>query len=258
METSSGVRVEGGAGRADRGEHPAPVGVVAEDRALEQVVAGDRPGDLEGVGLRRGGAHLDRDVVVGALGVGDELAGQARADLRDGVGEVGRRRPRPPRRRRPAGPPCRWSTGSRRSRSGRRSSPWRRAGCRRAGRRSTTASVVTTTSIVASAGASMPAPLAMPADRPAVALGDGDLVDGVGGLDRDGRVALTPVGRSAAAAALDTGEHLVHRAAARRSARSSRRRRRGRRRRGPRRPSPPSRGCRRNPARRCTRWPRRS
>ena len=78
------VRVEGSPGRAHGGEHAAPVGVVAEDRALEQVVAGDRPGDLEGVGLGRRGPHLDGDVVVGALGVGDELAGQARADLGDG------------------------------------------------------------------------------------------------------------------------------------------------------------------------------
>ena len=47
------VRVEGGPGGADRGEHPAPVGVVAEDGALEQVVAGDRAADLDGVVLGR-------------------------------------------------------------------------------------------------------------------------------------------------------------------------------------------------------------
>ena len=51
---------------------------------------------------------------------------------------------------------------------------------------STTASVVTTTSIVASAGASIPAPLAMPeTDQPVACVG-GDLVDRVGRLDRHG------------------------------------------------------------------------
>ena len=59
---------------------------------------------------------------------------------------------------------------------------------------STTASVVRTTSIVARAGASMPAPLAMPeTDQPCPPC-DRDLVHGVGRLDRDGRV-LVPVRR---------------------------------------------------------------
>src|SRR5262249_19125830 len=40
------VRIERGGGGTNRGEDPAPVRVVAEERALDQVVAGDRPGDL--------------------------------------------------------------------------------------------------------------------------------------------------------------------------------------------------------------------
>ena len=43
------VRVELGIRRADRREHAAPVGVVAEDRGLEEVVARDRATDLDGV-----------------------------------------------------------------------------------------------------------------------------------------------------------------------------------------------------------------
>ena len=42
------VGVEGGPGRADGGQDAAPVGVVAEDRALEEVVAGDRRGPPRG------------------------------------------------------------------------------------------------------------------------------------------------------------------------------------------------------------------
>jgi hypothetical protein len=49
-----GVRVEGCLGRADRGEHAPPVRVVAEDRRLEQVVAGDRAPHLDGVRFDRG------------------------------------------------------------------------------------------------------------------------------------------------------------------------------------------------------------
>jgi glutamate N-acetyltransferase/amino-acid N-acetyltransferase len=68
---------------SDGCQHPPPVGVVAEDGALEEVVAGDRAGHLERVRLARGRPHLDGDVVVGTLGIGDELPGQAGADLRD-------------------------------------------------------------------------------------------------------------------------------------------------------------------------------
>ena len=82
------MRVEGRRRRADRGEHAPPVGVVAEDRALEEVVAGHGAGHLERVVLGCRGAHLDGDVVVGALGVGDELAGEVGADLRHGIVEL--------------------------------------------------------------------------------------------------------------------------------------------------------------------------
>ena len=63
------------------GEHPAPVGVAAEDRALEQVAPGDRSADLDRVGLGRRVLHVDGDVVRGALGVGEQLQGQIAADL---------------------------------------------------------------------------------------------------------------------------------------------------------------------------------
>ena len=64
------VRLEVSAGGADRREHPAPVGVLAEDRALEEVAAGDRSAHLDRVVLRRCVLHLDGDGVRGTLGVG--------------------------------------------------------------------------------------------------------------------------------------------------------------------------------------------
>ena len=105
---------------------------------------------------------LDGDLLGGALGVGDELPGEVGADLRDGRLQVVERPASCPRRRWRAAARCRWWTCSRRSRSGRRScgSPSRRTASRVAG--SATASVVRTTSIVARAGASIPAPLAIP------------------------------------------------------------------------------------------------
>jgi len=86
------VRVEGGTRRADGGQDPTPVGVVAEDGALEEVVACDGAGNLEGIGLGRSGPHLEGDVVVGALGISDQLAREGGAHLGDGGGQlVGRR-----------------------------------------------------------------------------------------------------------------------------------------------------------------------
>ena len=60
-------RVENGRSGADGGEHPAPVGVVAEDRTLEEIVAGNRPGDLEDIIFARRRADLDLDVVEGVI-----------------------------------------------------------------------------------------------------------------------------------------------------------------------------------------------
>ena len=57
------VGLEGGVGGADRGQHPAPVGVLAVDGALEEVVAGDGAADLDGVVLGGGVDHLDPDVL---------------------------------------------------------------------------------------------------------------------------------------------------------------------------------------------------
>src|SRR5882757_10306863 len=62
------VRVEGSARRTDGGEDASPVGVVAEQRALEQVVPGDGSSDLDCVVVVRGAADLDRDLLGGALG----------------------------------------------------------------------------------------------------------------------------------------------------------------------------------------------
>ena len=53
IATSTLVRLERRGGGADRGEDPAPVRVVAEQRGLDQVVAGDRPADLDRVVLAR-------------------------------------------------------------------------------------------------------------------------------------------------------------------------------------------------------------
>ena len=79
-----GGRVEGGPGRADGREHPPPVGVVAEDGALEEVVARHRPRDLERVVDADRRAHLDGDVVGGALGVSDELPREVGTHRRQG------------------------------------------------------------------------------------------------------------------------------------------------------------------------------
>ena len=72
----------------------------------------------------------------------------------------------------------------------------------------TTASVVSTTSMVASWGASMPAPLAMPADAPAGPLDDDLLADRVGGHDGGGRVGAA--GRvEGVVRRVDAGQDLV-------------------------------------------------
>ena len=155
------MRLERRPRRAHGGQHATPVGVVAEHRALDEVVARDGAGHLQCVRLGGGAADLDGDVVVGALGVGDELAGQAGAHLGDGVGQRFRACGDTGRARREGTTVSLvdWQPSeSMRSnvvavavRSTASSAPG-----------STTASVVTTTSIVARAGASMPAPLAMP------------------------------------------------------------------------------------------------
>src|SRR5690606_12603647 len=81
------VRVEGGIGGADGGEHPSPVRVVAEDRGLEQVVPCDRAADGDRVVFAGGVDDLDADVVAGALGVGLQLRGEVAAHLGQRGGE---------------------------------------------------------------------------------------------------------------------------------------------------------------------------
>jgi hypothetical protein len=54
-------------------EDPAPVRVVAEERRLDQVAAGDRAADLDRVVLVGRAGTVDRDVLRGPLGVGEQL-----------------------------------------------------------------------------------------------------------------------------------------------------------------------------------------
>src|SRR4051794_38158724 len=70
------VGVERGRGGTDRAEDPAPVRVVAEERALDQVVAADGAADLDRLVLGVRVDHLDGDVLGGALGVGEQLPGE--------------------------------------------------------------------------------------------------------------------------------------------------------------------------------------
>ena len=182
--------LEGGVGGADRGQHPAPVGVLAVDGALEQVAAGHRPADRHGVGLavaaratstamllvapsasstscRARSAQTGSTAASSASSPGVD-AGRAGGQQQHGV--VGGHAavgvdPVEGRARSPAAAP------------------------RRAGRPSTTASVVRTTSMVASPGASMPAPLAMPpTGKPPAPTATDCLGTDVGGHDRAGRV----------------------------------------------------------------------
>ena len=148
---------------ADRGEHPAPVRVVAEQRALEQVVAGDAAADLDRVvlGRRRRRPRCATSFVAPSASA-SSWRGQVGARRRAAPRRRRRRRASRRTRRSPAAARCRWSTCSRRRRRGRRSPRRRRAARVSSVAASTTASVVSTQSIVASAGASMPAPLAIP------------------------------------------------------------------------------------------------
>src|SRR5690606_27514987 len=82
------VGVERGVGGADRGEDPPPVGVVAEQRGLDQVVAGHGPADRDRVVLAGGAGDLDRHPLGGALGVGQQLAGEVPAGGGERVGEL--------------------------------------------------------------------------------------------------------------------------------------------------------------------------
>ena len=120
--SASGSNV--GVGRADRGQHPAPVRVLAVHRALEQVAARHCPADLDGVVLVGRACDRDRDLLAGALGVGHAAAGPDRRTT--AVDRVRRARPAAPactpeRAAGHAGARCRWSTCSRRSRPGRTS-----------------------------------------------------------------------------------------------------------------------------------------
>ena len=58
--------------------------------ALEEVAAGDRASHLQCIVNRRRGLHDNGDVLGCSLGVGDQLAGQTRAHLREGLGEFAR------------------------------------------------------------------------------------------------------------------------------------------------------------------------
>ncbi|SIJ87190.1 Uncharacterised protein [Mycobacteroides abscessus subsp. abscessus] len=81
-------RVEVRRGGPDLGDDATPVGVLAEDRGLEEVRPGHRPGDGNRIGF--GGRPLggDGDVVVGAFGVDVELAHEVVAELAEEVLEL--------------------------------------------------------------------------------------------------------------------------------------------------------------------------
>ncbi len=222
------VGLERGAGGADGGQDPAPVGVVAEERALEQVVAGDRPADLDRVGL---GRPRRRTSIAMSLVAPSASASSCRARSAqsrvDRGGELRRRRAS-----RPDAPLASSSTvslvdmqpsESTRSKVTRGGGPQR---ARRSAAASTTASVVSTQSMVARPGASMPAPLAMPPTVQPSPATTAVFGTGVGGHDRLGGAPSPPSRASAAAGLLDAGQQLRPSAAARRSGRSSRPRRR--------------------------------
>ena len=162
--------VEGGPRRADAGEDAAPVGVVAEDRGLEQVAAGDR---LRPTSTASSSVAALSTVMAISWSAPSASREQLHGEVGAGLGErVGRSRAGVGRDRRWR----RWpaavtvslvdmqpseSSRSKLTRVAARSAVSRSAAA-------TTASVVRTTSMVASWGASMPAPLAMPPiDQPA-------------------------------------------------------------------------------------------
>ena len=254
-----GCGLEGGPGRADGGEDAAPVGVVAEDRALEEVVAGDGAGDLEGVVDARGADDLDRDVVGGALRVA-RCSCRARSRRRRSAPPSSSpgRRPTPGRAGGEERRPCRWSTCSRRSRCGRTRRASRRAGPRRgppgrrrrpwSGRRAS------------SRGPGRACPRPWPCrrrDQPVPAC-TGHLVHRVGRHDRDRR-GLVALRRESAAAAASTPARSLSIGSSspirpvEQTSDVTRRARRGRRRRARR-----CGACRGSPACPCRRWRRRS
>jgi hypothetical protein len=71
--------------------YPAPVGVAAEDRTLEQVAPRDGPADLHRVLLGGGVLDRDRDVVRRPFGIAQQLQRQVMAGLVQGGLEVDRR-----------------------------------------------------------------------------------------------------------------------------------------------------------------------
>ncbi len=175
---------------------PAPVGVLAVPRALDQLALGDlarRRGRL-GVGGRTG--DLEPHDLGGALGVAGHLRPRA--------SRTPRRWPRRARRRStgPGGAAGEEDDGvvGRRAAVGGRAtlndSSTPAASSRLSVPGSTSASVVSTASIVAMFGASIAAPLAMPPTVAAPARGHGLLAGGVGGADGLGRrgARLGPVG----------------------------------------------------------------
>ena len=154
-------------------------------------------------------AHLDRDVVVRALGVGDELAGEVGADLRHGIREVGRRAGATPE-----APEASSTTvslvdmhPSESTRSKVSRSP--RAG-RRRGRRGGDGIRRDDDEHRRERRGEHAGALGHAADRPALALGDRGLRDGVGGEDRLGR-GRAAVGGQGPGSGVDAGQQQVHR-----------------------------------------------
>ena len=157
------VGLEGDARAAELARDPAPVGILAVPRALDELALGHLARTEPRLVVGQGAGDLHRDDLGVAFGVADHLRGQVEADLGHGSRERGRVGAVGPR-----GPTARRMTVSlvdvhpsddMRVEALRDPGPQdvgERAGARPA------ASVVSTASIVAMFGASIAAPLAMP------------------------------------------------------------------------------------------------
>ena len=82
------IRVEGDRRHADGGQHPPPVRVGAEQRGLDQAVAGHGAGGGERVGLGGRAGHGDDDAFGDALGVGLQLSTQVVAHPQHRIVEI--------------------------------------------------------------------------------------------------------------------------------------------------------------------------
>ena len=176
---------------------------------LKRLLRATLRADLEGVVHGRRAADLDGDVVVGALGVGDELAGEVGADRGDRVGEGGRvhGHPRRPGRHEQHGVVGRLAAVGVDAVEGRE-----RRGPQRLGPRGGVGRGVGDEDDEhrRERGREHAGALRHPPDRPAVALERRGLGVGVGGDDRGGGIVVA-VGRERGRRGRDARADLVHR-----------------------------------------------